>query len=228
MKRTIVVCGHGPGISDAVARKFGREGFQVAIVARNAERIEKAAAGLKAAGIDAKAFPCDLGDANATRAMLAKVRSTFGPITALQWTAYPGSAGDLATAPLDELRGAMDVALFGLVAAVQEALPDLKSQKGAVLVTNGGLGLFDAKVDAMTVQFKAMGLGVANAAKHKLARLLHVRLAPEGVYVGEVMVTGTVKGTAWDQGNATIEPSAVADKFWQMFQSRSEATVTIS
>ncbi|HNN96996.1 MAG TPA: short-chain dehydrogenase, partial [Pseudomonadota bacterium] len=33
MQRTIVVAGHGPGISDAVARRFGREGFSVAIVA---------------------------------------------------------------------------------------------------------------------------------------------------------------------------------------------------
>ncbi|MDB4932083.1 MAG: hypothetical protein JWM10_4567, partial [Myxococcaceae bacterium] len=32
MKPTILVCGHGTGISDAVARRFGREGFAVAIV----------------------------------------------------------------------------------------------------------------------------------------------------------------------------------------------------
>ena len=30
MAKTIVVCGYGPGVSDAVARKFGSEGFSVA------------------------------------------------------------------------------------------------------------------------------------------------------------------------------------------------------
>jgi hypothetical protein len=29
MQKTIIVCGYGPGISDAVANKFGGEGFQV-------------------------------------------------------------------------------------------------------------------------------------------------------------------------------------------------------
>ncbi len=46
MTRTILVCGHGPGISDAVARRFGREGFAVALVARNAERLAAAVASL--------------------------------------------------------------------------------------------------------------------------------------------------------------------------------------
>ncbi len=32
MTKTILVCGHGPGISDAVARKFGAEGFSVAFL----------------------------------------------------------------------------------------------------------------------------------------------------------------------------------------------------
>jgi NADP-dependent 3-hydroxy acid dehydrogenase YdfG len=36
MQKTIIVCGHGTGISAAVANKFGGEGFQLALVARSA------------------------------------------------------------------------------------------------------------------------------------------------------------------------------------------------
>ena len=36
MSKTIVVVGFGPGISTAVAEKFGAGGFSVALVARNA------------------------------------------------------------------------------------------------------------------------------------------------------------------------------------------------
>ncbi|HEX7670382.1 MAG TPA: hypothetical protein VF395_12390 [Polyangiaceae bacterium] len=38
MAKTIVVCGYGPGISSAVAEKFGAEGFSVALAARNASQ----------------------------------------------------------------------------------------------------------------------------------------------------------------------------------------------
>jgi NAD(P)-dependent dehydrogenase (short-subunit alcohol dehydrogenase family) len=38
MSKTILIAGYGPGISDAVARKFGAEGFAVALAARNEAR----------------------------------------------------------------------------------------------------------------------------------------------------------------------------------------------
>ncbi|MGA9524917.1 MAG: SDR family NAD(P)-dependent oxidoreductase [Myxococcaceae bacterium] len=63
MKKVAIVFGFGPGISDAVARKFGKEGFSVALVARITERLETAQAALTKDGIEAKAFPCDVSNA---------------------------------------------------------------------------------------------------------------------------------------------------------------------
>lgn len=224
MARTIIVCGHGPGISDAVARKFGKEGFSVAIVARNGERLAAAAGALGQAGVTAKAFPCDLGNPDAVRAMVREARAALGPIAVVHWNAYTGGAGDLTTSKPEELRGVLDVAVHGMIAAVQEALPDLKQEKGAVLVTGGGLAFYDPKVDGMAVGWGAMGLAVSKAAQHKAVGLLSQKLAPEGVYVGEVVVLGMVKGTAFDHGNATLEPSTIADRFWEMHQGRTQAT----
>ena len=81
-------------------------------------------------------------------------------------------------------------------------------------MTNGGLGSVDAKVDAAGVQFNAMGLSVVNAAKNKLVGLLSQKLAPDKIDVGQVTVLGSVKGTAFDDGRATLEPATVAGKFW--------------
>jgi NADP-dependent 3-hydroxy acid dehydrogenase YdfG len=226
VKPTIVVCGHGPGISDAVARRFGRESFAVAIVARNSDRLSVAARALTDAGLDAKAFTCDLGRPDAVRAMIRDVQSALGPIAILHWNAYGGRAGDLTTATIDEARVGLDVAVFGMLAAVQESLADLKAQKGAVLVTGGSLAFYDPKVDAMAVEWGAMGLAVAKAAQHKTAGLLHARLARDGIYVGEVVVQGLVKGTAFDSGNATLEPSAIADRFWGLYERRVDVSVT--
>lgn len=228
MKRTIIVCGHGPGISHAVAKKFGAEGFAVALVARSADKLAAAAAELVAAGVSAKAFPCDLSDLDAVRAVVRDARAALGPIHVVHYNAYAAGAGDLTTAPIDELRKTLDVSLHGMLAATQEALPDLKESKGALLVTGGGLAFYDPKVDGMAVSWGAMGLAVAKAAQHKAVGLLHAKLAPEGVYVGEVVVLGMVKGTAFDHGSATLEPSAIADRFFALFQARTEPTVNFS
>ncbi|MCC6873848.1 MAG: SDR family oxidoreductase [Sandaracinaceae bacterium] len=228
MSGAILVCGHGPGISDAVARRFGEEGHSVAIVARNAARLSAAAEALASEGITAKAFPCDLGDAEAVRALVRDVRAQLGPIAVVHWNAYAGGAGDLVSAPVGELHRVLDVSVGGLIAATQEALPDLRARKGALLVTGGGFAFYDANVDAMAVRFNAMGLAIGKAAQHKAVGLLRSRLAKEGVYVGEVVVLGMVKGTAFDAGNATIEPASVADRFWELWKSRAESSVTIA
>ena len=227
MANTILVCGHGPGISDAVARRFGKEGHPVAIVARNAARLATAEKALSNAGVKAKAFTCDLGDPEAVKRLVADVHESLGPIGVLHWNAYTGGGGDLKTATAAELSTVLGVAVLGLVAAVQASLPDLKATKGAVLVTGGAFAFYDPQVDAAATQFQAAGLAISKAAQHKTVGLLSKSLESEGVYVGEVVVTTLVKGTAFDSGSATLEASTVADKFWSLYRDRGPATVTL-
>jgi short-subunit dehydrogenase len=228
MTKTIVVCGYGPGISSAVAQRFGREGFSVALVGRDAERLAAGVAALEKQGVRAAAFPADLSDDAAVERLVAAVRAQLGPIAVLHWNAYARGAGDLLQADAVATRAIFDVPVTGLLAAVKAALPDLRSeQDAAVLVTNGGFGLNDPKIDARAVALGAMGLAVANAAKHKLVGLLAQKLRPLGVYVGEVMVLASVKGSAWDDGKATLEASKVGDAFYDLFSSRTDVTRNI-
>lgn len=228
MKKTIVVCGHGPGISDAVARKFGAEGYAVALVARNAERLAAAVKSLAEAGIEAKAFPADLAVPAQVKGAIQSARA-LGPVHVVHYNAYAGGAGDLSSADPLELRGPLDVGVVGLVAAVQAALPDLTETKGALLVTGGGLSTYDAKIDAMAVDWRAMGLAVSKAAQHKTVGLFAAQLGRLGIYVGEVTVLGAVKGTAFDpQGKSSLEASRIADKFWEQFQKRTDTFAKIA
>jgi NADP-dependent 3-hydroxy acid dehydrogenase YdfG len=230
MGKNIVVIGFGPGISTAVAEKFGSSGFSVALVARSEEKLAAGVKALKAKGIEAASFQADAADPAAIRAAIGKARAALGPITVVHWNAYGGAeAGDLLTVDPAVVRTVFDVAVVGLLAAVQEALPDLKNSKeGAVLVTNGAFGEINPQIDEYAIQAKAMGLALANAAKQKLVGLLAQRLKGDGVYVGEVMVAGTVKGTAWDSGNASLDGATIANKFWELYQARGEIRARIS
>ncbi len=227
MAKTVLISGYGTGISHAVAEQFGAQGFALALAARSPERLADGVKALEAKGYKAAAFPADLTDHAAIAKLVNDVRSKLGPIDVLHWNVYGSGAGDFLTANPAEVRAPFDLAVTSLIAAVQAALPDLRARKGAVLVTNGGLGLLDPAVDTMGVQWKAMGLAVANTAKHKLVRLLAEQLKADGVYVGEVVVLAVVKGTAWDQGNATLEASTIAGKFWQIYSDRRELSVHV-
>ena len=224
MAKTIIVFGYGPGISDGVAHKFGKEGFNVALVGRTPSKLDAGVKALEAKGVKAKAFTADLTDVAATKAVVGKVREAFGPISAIEWTAYTQAAPDLLTAKPEDVNSALGIATNSLLAAVQASLADLKAEKGAVLVTNGGFAFNDPKVDAMLVQYHSAGMGLANAVKRKLVGVLHQQLRDQGVFVGEVVIQGFVKGTAWDNGQIpnVLEPSAIGDHYFKVYSERKD------
>jgi NAD(P)-dependent dehydrogenase (short-subunit alcohol dehydrogenase family) len=202
MPKNIVVIGFGPGNATAMAEKFGAEGFSVGLVGRNEARLAAGVSALKARGIAASAFPADAADPVAIRAAISGLRAELGPITVIHWNASGGDdVGDILTADSAAVR--------------------------RVLITNGGFGDLSPETDEYVTTANAMGIALANAAKRKLAGLLAQRLKGDGVYVGEVTIYGTIKVTSTDSGSG-IDPSIVADKFWDLYQSRGEVRARVS
>jgi short-subunit dehydrogenase len=228
MAHTIVVVGYGPGISTAVAEKFGAAGHPVALVGRSEDRLVAGAKELAAKGIKAAAIRGDASDPVSIRNAVKQAHDKLGPVGVLHWNAYGGDAGNLATANVEQLKSIFDVAIIGLVSAVQEATPDLRSTKGSVLVTNGAFGDITPQIDQVAVSLGYAGLALANTAKHRLVGLLSETLKADGIYVGEVVVAGQIKGTAWDKGQATLSGSQIADRFWELHTERKEQSVRVA
>jgi NADP-dependent 3-hydroxy acid dehydrogenase YdfG len=231
VSKTIVIVGFGPGVSTAVAEKFGSEGFSVALIARNQTRLAAGVAALEARGVTAAAFSADAGDPAALRGAIAKVRTALGPVGVIHWNAYKGEPlGDLLAIDPASLRAAFDLSIVGLLSAVQEALPDLKAAKdGAILVTNGAYGEINPMIDAFVLGAKAEGVALGNAAKAKLVGLLAARLKNEGVYVGEVTIAGVVSsGGRKSPDLATIDAGAIAEMFWRLYKARAETRARIA
>jgi ketosteroid isomerase-like protein len=71
-----------------------------------------------------------------------------------------------------------------------------------------------------------MGLALSSAAKNKLVGLLAQRLKSQGVYVGEVMVHGTIKGTP-SGGSNSVDPARIAEEYWRIYQARNETRADV-
>jgi NADP-dependent 3-hydroxy acid dehydrogenase YdfG len=228
MSKVIAIVGFGPGTATAVAERFAAERFSIALMARNEERLAAGVAALSARGATVFGFPANAGDPESIRTAIRAVRSQMGPIAVLHWNVYGGlDAGDLLTADVASVRTAFDATVVGLLAATVEVLPDLKkSASGAILVSNGAFGEVSAEVDEAAVNLHAMGLALSSAAKNKLVGLLAQRLKGEGIYVGEVTVYGTIKGTPSGDGNS-IDPVLIAEEYWRLYQTRSQTRAAV-
>jgi NAD(P)-dependent dehydrogenase (short-subunit alcohol dehydrogenase family) len=228
MSKVIVVVGFGPGTATSVAERFGDEGFSIALVGRNDERLAAGVSALSARHIAAFGFRADAADPASIRTGLQNIRSQMGPITILHWNAYGAEAGDLLTADPKALQRDLDVSVFALLAAANEVRADLKAANdGAILVSTGGFGEVSPESDQAATAVHMMGLALSSAAKHKLVGLLAESLEADGIYVGEVMTFSTIQGTPGEVPANSVHPSVIAGKFWELYRSRTEIRATV-
>lgn len=225
----LIVFGYGPGISHATAERFAREGYSLALVARNAGRLAEGVDRLKAGGIEATAYQADAADPVMIRQTVARIRHDLGAVSAVLWTAFrSGGVTDVLSIRPEEVGRAFDIGVTGLLTCVQEVLDDLKSRAGAaILVANGSVGEHSSEMDAFTKLLGIDGVALENAAKSKLVGILAERLREFGIYVGEVTIAGSVKGTPTASPTA-IDPSEIAEMFWSLARARDETRVRMT
>lgn len=218
----LLIIGSGPGISRATARRFGAEGYSVALVGRDPVRLEALAAGLRDGDVDAVAYAGDAADPSTAAAVVDAVHRDLGTVSVILFTAFGGGngIGDVLAADPASVVDAFRLSVPGLLAVVQAALSDLRSTDGsAVLAATGAVGENRPEVNAFVAQAGLDGLALEAAAKSKLLGLLAERLRGDGIHVGEIVINGTIEGSAYATPTA-ISPDAVAERFWSMVTTR--------
>lgn len=229
MMGVLIVFGYGPGISHATAERFARDGYSLALVARNAERLAEGVARFKESSIDATSYQSDAAHPAMIRSTIAAIQEGLGTVSAVLWTAFrSGDVTNVLSTQPEDIERVFDIGISGLLTCVQEVLEDLKSSPGAaILVANGALGEHTSQADMFSKLIENDGVSLENAAKSKLVGILAERLREFDIYVGEVTIAGSVKGTATATPTA-IEASEIADTFWSLAHARATTRVRMA
>ncbi len=80
MSKIVVITGAGAGVGRATVDEFARQGYDVALLSRDKDRLEKAAADIRRFGVRALPIPTDVADAAAVEAAASRVKEELGPI----------------------------------------------------------------------------------------------------------------------------------------------------
>jgi NAD(P)-dependent dehydrogenase (short-subunit alcohol dehydrogenase family) len=204
--RVCVVTGVGPGTGAALARRFAADGYRVALLARDAARLDKLAAELPTA----RAYPVDVADLDALRAALVRVRSELGAPSVLLHNAVAGGFGTFETVKPEAFEHRFRVNVTSLLVLAQELAPAMiEAGWGAIAVTGN--------TSAWRGKAAFAGFAPTKAAQRILAESLARTLGPKGVHVAYV-VTDAVIDVPWtrkafpDQPDEYfIQPSGIAD-----------------
>jgi enoyl-[acyl-carrier protein] reductase III len=186
--KVVLITGGTRGIGKAIALKLAGEGADIAIAySRSKGDADATTTELRALGVEAEAYQCDVGDREAVFAMVQAVAERFGKIDVLVNSAARGL--ERPRPAIDSLpkhlRHTMDVNVFGPWFAAQAAVKHMSEGASIINLTSPGAERYLPKYAPV---------GVTKGALQALTIYLAVELAPRGIRVNAVSA-GLVEGT---------------------------------
>ncbi|KNH20215.1 MAG: SDR family oxidoreductase [Priestia megaterium] len=206
--KNIVIVGAGPGLGMSIAKKFGKNGFRVALIARNEEKLKQLVIELEQLGIEAASFKADILNKDQISLAFATIKEKYGFIDVVEYSPTPS---------IDTVTNALDVTeenalyqfqfnVLGAISSIREVLPDmLDKQSGALLFTTGG-----AAVNPVPM----MGnVGIAVSGLRNYIFNLNSELKDKGIYAGHISIG------IWMQPNSVVQDK-IADIWYDMYTKR--------
>jgi short-subunit dehydrogenase len=207
MKRNLIIIGAGPGLSTGIAEKFGKEGFAIGLVSRNAEKLTQQVNALEVIGVNAYYATADAYNKDSLAKAIASLQSQMGTIHTLVYNAAALKMKSILEETSDELADDFKISVANAFHSVKVLHSDLKATKGNVLLTGGYFAIEPNKL------FGSLSLG--KAALRNLAFQLNDALKEDEIYVGTVTINGYIQ-----HSSETHSPKILAEKFWELHQNR--------
>ncbi|CAM5684940.1 SDR family NAD(P)-dependent oxidoreductase [Streptomyces purpurascens] len=215
---SIAIVGAGPQMGLAIARTFGSQGFGVALISRNRDKLDDLVGKLEAEGVNAAAFPADVLDRAGLTEALQDAAATFGGIEVLEYSPV-GTFGITAlTAPTgtepSHVEFEMNFQLYGAIAATRAVLPAMREAGAGTLLYTTGAG-------SIWPDPRVANVNAAAAALRNWAMNLHKELADAGtgVQAAHVGIDSSI-GVSVIPGVEAARPEQITPLYWDLHTSQ--------
>lgn len=206
-----VITGVGPGTGSALARRFTRGGYRVALLARNQERLSALEQELPGA----KAYPCDVSDPAQVDKTADLIERDLGQPSVLVHNAVGGAFGSFLDIDPQVLNRNFEVNAMGLLYLARRFAPAMvQAGKGAILVTGNTSALRGRSLFA--------GFAPTKAAQRILAEAMARDLGPKGVHLAYLVIDAVID-VPWARerykqkpDDFFIKPAAIADELFHV------------
>ena len=183
--KVCLITGVGEGTGAALARRFAKGGYSVAMIARNRKRLERLEAELPGS----RAFVCDIGDLEGLENVVETVQSEMGAPEILVHNAVSATFQSFQEADPEDLERNFRVNATTLLYLARWLVPDMLAVgRGSILVTGNTAAHRGQPTTAVFSPTKA--------AQRILAQALARDLGPKGIHVAYITIDAVID-TPW-------------------------------
>jgi NAD(P)-dependent dehydrogenase (short-subunit alcohol dehydrogenase family) len=206
-----VVTGTGPGTGAAIVRRFSRGGYQVAMLARNRDRLDK----LEREIPNAHAYACDVTDEAQLDSTVEAIRADLGTPKVLIHNAVGGAFGNFMEIDPAVLNRNFQVNAMALLYLARRLAPAMVAAGDGAIISSGNTSALRGKANFA-------GFAPTKAAQRILAESMARELGPKGVHVAYVLIDAVID-LEWTRKRFPdapdeffIKPAAIADEVWHV------------
>ena len=137
MPKVAVITGAGAGVGRATVEEFARQGYDVALLSRDPERLERAAEEIRRLGVRALPIPTDVADAAAVEAAAERAEVELGPIDVWVNVAMATVFAPVSKLTAQEIERGTQVTYLGQVHGMMSALKRMRVRNRGTIVNVG-------------------------------------------------------------------------------------------
>lgn len=222
-----IVVGVGPGLGAALARCFAGAGMDVAVAARDGNRLEALARELSAMGVAARAYGCDAGREADVDALFERVGRDVGEPRLVVFNAGSFVRKGILETEAAEFERCWRIGCLGgfhVGRAAARAMLRRPAAEGS-----GGTILFTGATASLRGSALFHNLAVPKFGLRALAQSMARELSPKGIHVAHVIVDGQIdserhahlKGERPPDG--LLDPEAIAANYLHLHRQQRSA-----
>jgi NAD(P)-dependent dehydrogenase (short-subunit alcohol dehydrogenase family) len=206
--KSALIVGTGVGLSASLARLFARNGLQVAMAARDPDKLAKLAE--ETAGAT---FACEATEPEEVAALFDVVIATQGVPDIVVYNASARARGPVIGLEPADVARAIAVSAFGGFLVAQQAARHMVAQgSGAILLTGAS-----ASVKGYP---NSSAFAMGKFALRGLAQSMARELSPQGVHVAHFVIDGGIRSEIRPdpegKPDSMLDPDAIAETYWHV------------
>lgn len=240
-RKRVLITGASSGVGVAAAEQFALAGYDVALLARSQDGLEKAAIPVREAGCKALVVQADVTDRERLAEVVEEVEEAFGGLGAVVLNAALTIYGPFKDVPAEDFDRVIDVSFMGAVNVTRATLPLLERSAGVL----ASVGSLNARVplpawssyaaskhatrgflNTLSVELQAQGSGVRVAQLHPgpintpvweqtASAVGHLPRRPPDGYPPEQVAEALVKLVAKPRAEVLFGAEAIGvDRLW--------------